>query len=54
MYTIVSPRVGTPGDEYTPAKGTNVEALLANGFIVKTVKPKPASSKDDKIASNKE
>jgi hypothetical protein len=54
MYTIISPRVGTPGDEYTPAEGINVEALLQGGFIVKTVKPKPASSKDDKLAQNKE
>jgi hypothetical protein len=54
MYTIVSPRVGTPGEEYTPAEGTNVEALLLGGFIVKTVKAKPASPKDDKIELNKE
>jgi hypothetical protein len=54
MYTIVSPRVGTPGEEYTPTEGTNVEALLLGGFIVKTVKAKPASSKDDKIEPNKE
>jgi hypothetical protein len=54
MYTIVSPRVGTPGEEYTPTEGTNVEALLQGGFIVKTVKPKPTASKDDKVAPNKE
>lgn len=43
-YVIVSPRVGTPGEPFTPAPGTNVEALLSFGFIaeVSTPKPKPA------------
>jgi hypothetical protein len=34
-YTIVSPRLGNPGDAYTPAEGINVEALLDGGFITK-------------------
>ncbi len=30
---IVSELVGTPGDQYVPAEGINVEALLEGGFI---------------------
>lgn len=52
MYTIVSPRVGTPGEEYTPREGVNIDALLQGGFIIKTAKPKP--SKSDKVTPNKE
>ncbi|HSG60660.1 MAG TPA: hypothetical protein VLA24_04425 [Pseudomonadales bacterium] len=51
MYKIVSPRVGTPGDTYTPVEGVNVEALLAGGFIVKS---KPKTTKSDNIPENKE
>lgn len=32
-YVIVSDLVGTPGDEFHPAEGINVEALLEGGFI---------------------
>jgi hypothetical protein len=52
MYTIVSPRVGTPGDEYTPADGVSIDALLQGGFIIQTAKPK--ASKSDKVTPNKE
>jgi hypothetical protein len=52
MYTIVSPRVGTPGDEYTPADGVSIDALLQGGFIIETAKPK--ASKSDKVTPNKE
>jgi len=52
MYTIVSARVGTPGEEYTPAKGVNIDALLEGGFIIETTKPKPPKS--DKVTPNKE
>lgn len=43
-YIIVSDRIGTPGEPFTPTPGTNVEALLLGGFIaeVSTPKPKPA------------
>ena len=34
-YEIISERVGEPGTTYTPAKGINVEALIAGGFIKK-------------------
>jgi len=32
-YTILSSRVGTVGTEFVPDAGTNIEALLAHGFI---------------------
>lgn len=32
---IVSDLVGTPGDEFHPTEGINVEALLDGGFIKK-------------------
>jgi hypothetical protein len=52
MYTIVSPRVGTPGEEYTPTDGVNIDALIQGGFIVETSKPK--APKSDKVTPNKE
>jgi hypothetical protein len=33
MYTIISPRLGTPGDKFEPSEGTNIEALIEGGFI---------------------
>jgi hypothetical protein len=33
MYTIISPRLGTPGDEYIPKNGVNIDALLDGGLI---------------------
>jgi hypothetical protein len=42
MYTIISPRIGTPGDKYEPGDGINVEALLEAGLI-STDKPKKSS-----------
>ena len=41
-YRIVSQAVGIPGDEYTPAEGVNVEALVMGGFIVEVSTDKPA------------
>ena len=48
-YTILSPRIGTPGNPYEPVDGVNVEALVAGGFIEQsTVKaPKGAKTKTD-------
>jgi hypothetical protein len=48
-YTILSPRIGTPGDEYVPVDGVNVVTLLEGGFIEQsTVKaPKGAKTKTD-------
>ena len=33
MYTIISPRLGNPGDEFIPTDGTNIAALLEGGLI---------------------
>ena len=41
-YTIISERIGTVGAEFVPGAGTNIEALLAHGFI-----------KSDEIVSDK-
>jgi hypothetical protein len=52
-YTILSPRIGTPGDIYEPVEGVNVDALLSGGFIIQspTAAPKGAKTKTD---TNKE
>ena len=51
-YIINSPKVGTVGDEFKPAQGINIQALLDGGFIVEesTDKPKksPTIKKDPK------
>lgn len=51
MYKIVSPRVGTPGEEYTPVEGVDVEALLEHGFIAKS---KTKTDKTDNISNEQE
>jgi hypothetical protein len=33
MYTIISPRLGNPGDEFIPGEGVNIDALLEGGLI---------------------
>ena len=53
MYKIVSPRIGIPGDTFTPVEGINIEALLDGGFI-EVSKPKTTKSNSDNITSNKE
>jgi len=46
-YKIVSPRVGTPGDELVPDEGVNIEALIAGGFVVDTDAKKSAKPTTD-------
>jgi hypothetical protein len=53
-YKINSSRVGTVGEEYIPAAGVNVEALLAGGFIVEAAKLKPAKQETASIQDDKE
>lgn len=43
---IVSELVGTPGDEFVPADGINVEALLEGGFIKQDKPAKQDKSED--------
>ncbi len=33
MYTIISPRLGTPGDQFIPEDNVNIDALLDGGLI---------------------
>jgi hypothetical protein len=54
MYKIVSPRVGTPGDEFVPMAGVNIEALLEHGFIIEVSKPKTGKPKGDNITDEQE
>jgi hypothetical protein len=54
MYKIVSPRLGTPGDEFTPDEGTNIDALIEHGFIIEVGKPKTVKPKGDNITTDKE
>jgi hypothetical protein len=54
MYKIVSPRIGTPGDEFVPVAGVNLDALLEHGFIIEVGKPKTAKPKGDNITTDKE
>lgn len=42
-YIIISDLVGTPGDEFHPEEGVNVEALLDGGFIKAESKSKKES-----------
>jgi hypothetical protein len=53
-YKVNSSRVGTVGEEYNPAEGVNVEALLAGGFIVEVAKSKPSKQETASIQDNKE
>jgi hypothetical protein len=54
MYKIVSPRIGTPGDEFTPDEGTNIDALIEHSFIIEVGKPKTEKPKGDNITTDKE
>ena len=33
QYFIISPRLGTPGDQFIPEDGVNTDALLDGGLI---------------------
>ena len=56
-YTVVSPRVGTPGAEFDAdlavMRGANLEALVAGGFV-KVSAPKPAKNAKKDIDTNEE
>jgi hypothetical protein len=55
-YQIVSPRVGTPGEEYIPRPGVDVAVLIAIGAIieVEASTPKPTKSAKTKSKNLKE
>ena len=48
MAKIISPRLGTPGDDFdeaaAEAAGINVEALIEGGFISTSKTRKPAKT----------
>jgi hypothetical protein len=46
-YKILSPRLGTPGGDFVPGEGVNIEALIAGGFIEDIGIKKPAKVKND-------
>jgi hypothetical protein len=50
-YTIISELVGTPGDEFVPDEGINVQALLDGGFI-KSDNKAPKSAKTEPTEEN--
>jgi hypothetical protein len=54
MYKIVSPRIGIPGEDFTPDEGTNIDALIEHGFIIESGKPKTAKTKGDNITDEQE
>ena len=53
MYTIVSPRVGTPGEPFDPA-GHDIDYLLAGGFVKKSAPRATRSAKTEEEESPEE
>ena len=53
-YKIISPRLGTPGDEYAAAAGINIAALVEGGFIEESTNetPKPAKTNNKNSAKD--
>jgi len=47
MIKIISPRIGVPGDEFTPPEFCNLQALLDYGFVVDTAAKKSAKTTTD-------
>jgi len=47
MIKIISPRIGVPGDEFTPPEFCNLQALLDYGFVVDTAAKKSAKTTSD-------
>ena len=53
-YKIISPRLGTPGDEYDAADGINIAALIEGGFVEESTNetPKPAKTNSKNSAKD--
>jgi hypothetical protein len=47
MYTIISPRIGTPGDKFEPSEGINIEALIEGGFIKSDKTPSKSAKTEE-------
>ena len=54
IYTIASSKLGIVGDPFIPAKGMNVAALIAGGFIVQQSTPKPKKPAKTSTDTNEE
>lgn len=54
QYVIVSPRLGTPGEPWTPPVYVNLHALLDAGFIRRATDatPAPAPAAKGKVKRN--
>jgi len=56
-YVVVSPRVGVPGEPFTPASEADAQRLLAGGFIAiseKVSTKKPAKGRKVKPDTTEE
>jgi hypothetical protein len=47
MYTIISSRIGTPGDKFEPSENTNIEALIEGGFIKSDKTPSKSAKTEE-------
>ncbi len=47
QYFIISPRLGTPGDQFIPTDGTNLVALLEGGLISTDTSKKSSKVKSE-------
>jgi hypothetical protein len=47
MYTIISSRIGTPGDKFEPSEGINIEALIEGGFIKSDKSPTKSAKTEE-------
>jgi hypothetical protein len=47
MFTIISPRVGTPGDKFEPSEDINTEALIEGGFIKSDKTPSKSAKTEE-------
>jgi hypothetical protein len=47
QYFIISPRLGTPGDQFIPEDGVNIDALLDGGLISTDIAKKSSKVKSE-------
>lgn len=53
-YVIISEKVGTPGAPFDPPPGTNIPALVDNGFIAEVDgNPAPDSPAPTRVKRNR-
>jgi hypothetical protein len=54
IYKILSPRVGEIGSTFEPTDDVNIDALIANKFIIEDVKQAPKKSDKTEPPTSKE